>query len=158
MTGMYAGSFDPITNGHVDLIERACALFDRVIVAIGVNDSKKAMFSIGDRMDMVEEIFDNSKTNVEVLAFDGLLIDFANRFEAVLIRGIRVYSDFEYEFQMLKMNRKISNSVETIFMAPSEEYEAVSSSAVKALYNAGSSIYSKFVPSPVYNKMREYYE
>ncbi|HEV7387084.1 MAG TPA: pantetheine-phosphate adenylyltransferase [Gemmatimonadaceae bacterium] len=130
-TAIYAGSFDPITRGHEDLIRRSCEFVDHLVVAVAVNSSKKALFSIGERVAMIRAATsDNSR--VEVTQFEGLLVDFARKVGAKFnIRGLRAVSDFEYEFQMALMNRHMSESFETIFMVPSVETTYISSSVVR---------------------------
>jgi pantetheine-phosphate adenylyltransferase len=130
-TAIYAGSFDPITRGHEDLIRRSCEFVDHLVVAVAVNSSKKALFSIAERVAMIRAATsDNSR--VEVTQFEGLLVDFARKAGAKFnIRGLRAVSDFEYEFQMALMNRHMSESFETIFMVPSVETTYISSSVVR---------------------------
>jgi pantetheine-phosphate adenylyltransferase len=130
-TAIYAGSFDPITRGHEDLIRRSCEFVDHLVVAVAVNSSKKALFSIDERVAMIRAATsDNSR--VEVTQFEGLLVDFARKVGAKFnIRGLRAVSDFEYEFQMALMNRHMSESFETIFMVPSVETTYISSSVVR---------------------------
>lgn len=133
-TAIYPGTFDPITNGHLDVIERACRIFDRVIVAVAENKSKSPLFSTEERVALISE---NLATNrrAEVLHFDGLIVDLAVTHGAVaLIRGLRAVSDFEYEFQMAQMNRHLNDEIETIFMMPNEEYFFTSSRLVKQVF------------------------
>jgi pantetheine-phosphate adenylyltransferase len=134
---VYPGSFDPITNGHVDIIYRGLKVFDRIVVAVLTNPKKSPLFSIRDRVEMIGEIFDND-SRVEVTAFQGLLIDFTKKRDAtVVIRGLRAVSDFEYEFQMALMNRKLNPEIETFFMMPSLSYTFLSSNLVKEVSMLG---------------------
>jgi pantetheine-phosphate adenylyltransferase len=133
-TAIYPGTFDPITNGHLDVIERACRIFDRVIVAVAKNESKGPLFTTEERIELVNG---NVGTNpqVEVIAFNGLIVDLAEKMKAVaLIRGLRAVSDFEYEFQMAQMNRHLDDKIETIFLMPNEEYFFTSSHLVKQVF------------------------
>src|SRR5215208_5816814 len=131
ITAIYAGSFDPITRGHEDLIERSCEFVDRLVVAVAVNSSKRALFSTEERVELIRAVTaDNER--VEVAQFEGLLVDFARKIGAKLnIRGLRAVSDFEYEFQMALMNRHMSENFETVFMVPSVETTYISSSVVR---------------------------
>ena len=118
-TAVYPGSFDPVTNGHLDIIERACRLFDRVIVAVAHNDQKAALLAISERMELISKVTSHLKA-VEIATFDGLLVEFARNVGAsTLIRGLRAVSDFEYEFQMAQMNRRLAPEIETLFLTPS---------------------------------------
>lgn len=145
---VYPGSFDPVTNGHVDLIQRSATIFDHVIVAILQNAEKNPLFTVQERTLMLAEATGNLK-NVSVTFFDGLLVDFVERMEAsVIIRGIRAVSDYEYELQMALMNRRLSSKVETVFMLPAESYSFLSSKLVKEIAELGGSV-SAFVPAGV---------
>ena len=147
-TAIYPGSFDPITNGHVDLIHRASKLFDDVIIAITQNTNKASFLSIEDRILAVNNTV-NSLNNIRVLSFDSLLIDFANKHNAnIIIRGLRAVSDFEYEFQLSGMNKRLNPNIETLFMTPSEEFANISSSLVREIFLLGGNIDS-FVPESV---------
>ncbi len=129
---VYPGTFDPITNGHVDIIERALTLFDHIIIAIGINSSKTPLFSLEERIQMIEECFKDSKKLITVTAFSGLLVDFAKQQNAsAIIRGLRAVSDFDYEFQLALMNRKLVREVETIFLMPGFRWIYISSSIIK---------------------------
>ncbi len=133
-TAIYPGTFDPITNGHLDVIERACNIFDQVIVAVAENKGKNPLFSAEERVALIRENL-SENDQVEVLAFDGLIVDLAVKHEAVaLIRGLRAVSDFEYEFQMAQMNRHLDEKIETIFLMPNEEYFFTSSHLVKQVF------------------------
>jgi pantetheine-phosphate adenylyltransferase len=147
-TAVYPGSFDPITNGHLDVIERACRLFDRVIVAVAHNEQKEALLSTDERMQLISSVTSHLKA-VEIATFDGLLVEFArNAGASTLIRGLRAVSDFEYEFQMALMNRRLAPEIETLFLTPSEETSFLSSRLVKEIARLGGEI-SPFVPPPV---------
>ena len=145
---IYPGSFDPVTNGHLDVIERARKLFDQVVVAVAYNDDKQPMFSLNERLDLLRESVPNGD-NVRIASFEGLLVDFAKTEGAgAVIRGLRAISDFEFEFQMALMNRKLEADVETIFLMPKEEYTYLSSRIVKEIARLGGDV-SAFVPAPV---------
>jgi pantetheine-phosphate adenylyltransferase len=145
---IYPGSFDPVTNGHLDVIERARKLFDEVIVAVAHNDEKQALFSLSERLDLLRDTIGKTD-NVRVASFEGLLVDFAVEKKAgAVIRGLRAISDFEFEFQMALMNRKLEGGVETIFLMPKEEYTYLSSRIVKEIARLGGDV-SKFVPAAV---------
>ena len=130
-TAIYAGSFDPITRGHEDLIQRSCEFVDHLIVAVAVNSSKKSLFTTEERVELIRAVTSDNKC-VEATQFEGLLVDFAKKVGATFnIRGLRAVSDFEYEFQMALMNRHMSQSFETVFMVPSVETTYISSSVVR---------------------------
>ena len=141
---IYPGTFDPMTMGHVDLVKRASKLFDSVIIAIASSDSKKPMFSLEERIEIGNKIFaDDPK--VEVVGFSGLLVNFAKDNDAnILIRGLRVVADFEYEFQLANMNRAMSPDIESVFLTPKEEYSYISSSLVKEIATMGGDV-TRFV-------------
>jgi pantetheine-phosphate adenylyltransferase len=142
---IYPGSFDPVTNGHLDVVERARKLFDEVIVAVAHNDEKQALFSLDQRLDLLRKTI-GKIDNVRVAQFKGLLVDFARGQKAhAVIRGLRAVSDFEFEFQMALMNRKLKSDLETIFLMPKEEYTYLSSRLVKEIARLGGDV-SKFVP------------
>ena len=147
-TAIYPGSFDPITNGHLDLIHRASKLFDEVIIAITQNTNKTGFLSIEKRILTVNNSV-NSLTNIRVLSFNSLLVDFAKKHNAkIIIRGLRAVSDFEYEFQLSGMNKRLNPNIETLFMTPSEEFANISSSLVREILLLGGDI-STFVPENV---------
>lgn len=149
---VYPGSFDPVTNGHIDLIQRSSALFDKVVVAILRNTEKVPLFSVEERTEMLEEAVRGLK-NVSVTSFAGLLVDFVEQLNAsVIIRGIRAVSDYEYELQMALMNRRLSSKVETVFMLPAESYSFLSSKLVKEIAHHGGPIHS-FVPVDVEKRL-----
>ena len=137
---VYPGTFDPMTMGHVDLVKRASKLFDSVIIAIASSDSKKPMFTLEERIEIGNKIFaDDPK--VEVIGFSGLLVNFAKDNDAnILIRGLRVVADFEYEFQLANMNRAMSPDIESVFLTPKEEYSYISSSLVKEIATMGGDV------------------
>lgn len=141
---VYPGTFDPMTMGHVDLVKRASKLFDSVIIAIASSDSKKPMFSLEERIEIGNKIFaDDPK--VEVVGFSGLLVNFAKENDAnILVRGLRVVADFEYEFQLANMNRAMSPDIESVFLTPKEEYSYISSSLVKEIATMGGDV-TRFV-------------
>ena len=150
---IYPGSFDPITNGHLDLIQRGSRMFEKLIVSILRNDSKQPLFSVEERMDMLHEVV-HVYPNVEVDSFDGLLVDHADAHSAtVLLRGIRAISDYEYELQMALMNRRLRPEIETIFMMANEAYSFISSRLVKEVFGLGGNI-SGLVPPSVEARMR----
>jgi pantetheine-phosphate adenylyltransferase len=147
-TVVYPGSFDPLTNGHLDVVQRAAKLFDRVIVAVAQNDSKSPLFTLRERQQLASQCV-KSLTNVEVDAFDGLLVEYVERRSAqAIIRGLRAVSDFEFEFQLALMNRKLNERVETIFMMPKDTYTFLSSRIVKEIARLGGDV-SSFVPPQV---------
>ena len=151
---IYPGSFDPVTNGHLDLIARAAMIFDKVVVAVTRNPDKDALFEVKERVEMLEAVTFDWK-NVEVDVFDGLLVDFArSRSAGVILRGIRAVSDYEYELQMAMMNRKLESQIETVFMLPAEAYSSVSSRLVKELARLRGPI-KGFVPALVEQRLRE---
>jgi len=145
---VYPGSFDPITNGHIDVLKRASKLFNHVIIAVLVNPSKKPFLSVNDRITLIRESIKDI-SNVEVDSFDGLTVDYARQKGAnVLIRGLRAVSDFEHEMQMAQINKHLSHDLETIFLVPQAEYNFLSSSLVKEIALLGGDI-SQLVPHPV---------
>src|SRR6059058_4482249 len=145
---IYPGSFDPVTNGHLDVVERARKLFDEVIVAVAQNDEKQPLFSLEERLELLKQTA-GKIDNVRVAQFDGLLVEFARTEKAsAVIRGLRAVSDFEFEFQMALMNRKLQGAVETIFLMPKEEYTYLSSRIIKEIARLGGDV-SGFVPAPV---------
>lgn len=145
---LYPGTFDPVTNGHVDIIQRAATLFDEVWVAVGSNTSKKPHFSLEERIALLQTTFASLK-NVHVTSFQGLLVEFAHQHEIpVMIRGLRAVQDFEYEFQLAGMNRTLAKDIETLFMIPSQEVMFISSSLVKEIALLGGDI-ARFVPKHV---------
>lgn len=150
---IYPGSFDPVTNGHLDVIKRAVKLFDEVIVAVAFNDQKRSLFTPEERVALLESTA-GQMPNVRVVSFSGLLVEFAHAQEAsAVIRGLRAVSDFEFEFQMALMNRKLDQSIETIFLMPKEEYTYLSSRIVKEIARLGGKV-EAFVPAAVAEALR----
>ena len=151
---VYPGTFDPLTNGHVDIIERGARLFDRIIVALLVNAEKSPLFSVEERLDIARTVFGNLP-NVEVDTFDGLLVDYVERRQAqVIVRGLRAVSDFEYEFQMALMNRRLNGKIETVFMMPAEQYSYISSRLIKEVFSLGGRVHG-LVPDTVEERLRQ---
>jgi len=151
---VYPGSFDPITNGHVDIIQRGLTIFDKILVAVLENPKKEPLFSTEERISMIQEVFSKHE-NIEVKAFHGLLVEFVKNNNAkIVIRGLRAVSDFEYEFQMALMNRKLEPEIETFFMMPSVSYSFLSSKLVKEVFMLGGCL-KDLVPSKIEKKLRE---
>src|SRR5438309_714598 len=151
---IYPGSFDPLTNGHLDLIERGSKIFDQLIVGILRNPEKDPLFSLGERREMLEAMTEQWK-NVRVDSFEGLMVDYAVKVRAsAVLRGIRAISDYEYELQMALMNRKLSPNLETVFMMPAETYSYLSSRLVREIAQMGGSI-NRLVPELVQQRLRE---
>ena len=154
---VYPGSFDPLTNGHVDIILRGAKLFDRIIVALLVNADKAPLFTLAERVEIARKVF-APYPNVEVDTFEGLLVDYVRRREAnVIVRGLRAISDFEYELQMVLMNRRLNPEAETVFMMPAEQYTYLSSRLVKEVFALGGSIVG-LVPEVVEADLRRKHE
>jgi pantetheine-phosphate adenylyltransferase len=150
---VYPGSFDPLTNGHVDIISRGARLFDRIIVAILVNAEKSPLFTMDERVEITRSVF-KTHSNVEVDTFDGLLVDYVERRDAqVIVRGLRAVSDFEFEFQMALMNRHIEPTLETVFMMPAEQYTYLSSRLIKEVFSLGGTV-TGLVPPTVEQWMK----
>lgn len=151
---IYPGSFDPLTNGHVDIILRGAHLFDRILVAVLINAEKQPLFAADERVAMIREVF-REYPNVEVDTFDGLMVDYARRRRAsVIVRGLRAVSDFEYEFQMALMNRHVEPTLETVFMMPAEQYTYLSSRLIKEVFSLGGEVRG-LVPPVVEMRLRE---
>jgi pantetheine-phosphate adenylyltransferase len=151
---VFPGSFDPLTNGHVDIILRSAHLFERVIVAVLVNAEKKPLFTSEERVAIVREVF-REYANVEAESFDGLLVAYAKRRRAsAIVRGLRAVSDFEYEFQMALMNRHLEPTLETVFMMPAEQYTYLSSRLIKEVFQLGGEVRG-LVPPAVERAMRD---
>ncbi|MBL9139167.1 MAG: pantetheine-phosphate adenylyltransferase [Verrucomicrobiales bacterium] len=147
------GSFDPITNGHLDVVQRASRLFDRVIVAVAASEAKRPLFTLDERLDLVRKAV-RHLPNVEADAFSGLLVEYARTQSAhAVVRGLRAVSDFEFEFQLALMNRKLNDQVETIFMMPRESNTFLSSRLVKEIATLGGDV-AEFVPQPVLEALR----
>ena len=150
---IYPGSFDPITNGHIDIINRASELFDKLIIAVASNHQKNSLLSKDQRVAILKESLSDNK--VEIDSFEGLLVDYAaNKNVSTIVRGLRTLSDFDYEFRMAIMNRNLSPSIETIFLMTDEKYSHISSSSIKEIYLLDGDI-SSFVPKEVLNKLKE---
>ena len=156
VTAIYPGTFDPITNGHIDLVIRASKLFERVIVAVAINPSKEPAFDLDKRVGLAKETL-ASLANVEVCGFEGLLIDVARQQGAeVILRGLRAVSDFEHEFQLAGMNRRMEPNVETLFLTPAEQFSYISSSLVREIASLGGDV-SDFVAPEVATALAEMY-
>jgi len=153
---LYPGSFDPITNGHIDLIERTLRIFDRIIVAIAYNpDKSESLFTVEERLEMIRESCREFGNRIEAQSFEGLLVDYARKTGAkVIIRGLRVISDFEYEFQMAMMNRNLEPGLETLFMMTGESYFYISSRLVKEVVSLGGDVSSQ-VPKEVWKRLQK---
>ena len=153
-TAVYPGSFDPITLGHLDIIKRTAAVFDKVIIGVLINKAKKPLFSIEERVELIKEVTKNIP-NVEIVSFNGLLIEFSDKMKAdVIVRGIRAVSDFEYEFQMSLTNKKLNPDLETIFLTSRAEYMFLSSSIVKQIATLNGDI-TNFVPECIHDEIKK---
>ncbi len=154
VTAVYAGTFDPVTYGHIDLIERGRRIFDRLILAVAESRDKKPLFTLEERVEIIKEVVKDFQ-NVEVDSFGGLLVDYVRSRRAnVILRGLRAVSDFEYEFQIVLTNRKLDREIETIFMMPREEYSYTSSHILKEIVRLGADV-KAFVPPHVQKKLEE---
>ena len=154
INAIYPGTFDPITNGHLDIIARASKLYNTVIVAVAVNRGKTPLFSLEERVEMVNSVI-TEFTNVRVIGFDNLLVDCAQQQGAtVILRGLRAVSDFEYEFQLAGMNRRLAPQLETIFLTPAEQYEFISSSMIREIAQLKGNV-ACFVPETVLQRLTE---
>jgi pantetheine-phosphate adenylyltransferase len=155
---IYPGSFDPVTNGHLDIIERGCKLFDEIIIGILVNPEKRPLFTVEERQEMLAEVIhgiDKGRCTLRVDSFSGLLVKYAVAQQAdVIVRGIRAISDYEYEFQMALMNRRLEPGIETVFMMPAETYSYVSSRLVKEVFQLGGAV-TGLVPPLIEKRMKE---
>ena len=155
---IYPGSFDPVTNGHLDIIERGCKLFDEIIISILINPDKQPFFTVEERQEMLNEVVDSiskGRCTVRVDSFTGLLVNYAVAQQAtVIVRGIRAISDYEYEFQMALMNRRLEPGIETVFMMPAETYSYVSSRLVKEVFQLGGTV-AGLVPPFIEKRMKE---
>jgi len=148
LVAIYPGTFDPVTNGHTDLVQRASQLFSKVVVAVAQNADKEPFFSLDDRIRLTQEAL-GQRANVEVCGFNSLLVEFMREKNAtVIVRGLRAVSDFEYEFQLASMNRHLRDDIETVFLTPAEQYSYISSSLVREIAKLGGDI-SPFVPANV---------
>jgi pantetheine-phosphate adenylyltransferase len=154
VTALFPASFDPITNGHLDIARRALRLFDRLVLAVAINLEKEGTFSVEERIELLQGVMGDD-SRVTITSFDNLTVDYAREVGAqAIIRGVRAMSDFEYEFEMALMNKHLNPGVETVFMMPSQEYMYVSSSRLKELIRFGRSI-TEFVPPQVEKRLRE---
>lgn len=153
-TAIYPGTFDPVTNGHLDLIDRALKLFDKVVIAIGINPVKQSLFTLEERLEMVSETIKANK-RIEITCFDGLLVDLAARYDAcAILRGLRAVSDFDYELQRALMNRKLSPNIETVFLMTGFRWIYISSTIVKEAARFGGSL-EGLVPPVVEKRLRK---
>lgn len=153
-TAIYPGSFDPITNGHLDIIRRSAAIFDHLIVAVSVNHSKKPLFTIEERIKLIEKVTEDIE-NIEIVTFEGLLADYAKLRDAkVIIKGLRAVTDFEYEFQMALLNKSLNQDTETLFMATSQNFSFLSSSIVKEIGALGGDL-TGLVPEQIMNEIKQ---
>jgi len=151
---VYPGTFDPVTNGHIDLVERSLRIFDELIIAIAANPKKTPLFSLGERISIFREVTGMYK-NVIIEGFDGLLVDYVRQKNAVgIIRGLRAVSDFEYEMQMALMNRRLDSKIETVFLMPNQEYSFITSTIVKEAASYGGDV-SSLVPKAVVDKLNK---
>ena len=155
MTGaMYPGTFDPITNGHYDLVRRAADIFERVVVAIAANPGKAPLFTLEERVGLARQVLADIP-NVEVTGYTGLTVDFARQHGLrVVVRGLRAVSDFEFEFQMALMNRRLNDKIETVFMMPAEQYSYISSRLIKEVFSLGGRVHG-LVPDTVEQRLRD---
>ncbi|GMG86178.1 pantetheine-phosphate adenylyltransferase [Biformimicrobium ophioploci] len=151
---VYPGTFDPITVGHIDLVERACRLFDHVVVAVAASTKKKPLFTLDERVDLAQQVLGH-KPNIEIVGFDILLADLVKQLNAYgVVRGLRAVSDFEYEFQLANMNRQLAPEMESLFLTPAEHLSYISSSLVREIASLGGDV-SKFVPPVVRDALQE---
>jgi len=154
---VYPGTFDPVTKGHVDLVERSLSIFDELIVAIAANPRKEPLFTLEERIDMFKKVTNQFK-RVRIEGFDGLLVDYVKAKKAVgIIRGLRAVSDFEYEMQMALMNRRLDNTIETVFLMPNEEYSFITSTIVREAASYGGDV-SSLVPKIVVEKLKKKFD
>jgi pantetheine-phosphate adenylyltransferase len=152
---IYPGSFDPLTNGHLEIIERACRLFDEVIVAVLVNTGKQPLFSVEERVEILTEVLKPRFNQVSIELFDGLLVDYARKRRAqAIVRGVRSVKDYEYELPMVLMNRRLNPDIETVLLAASENISYISSSLIKEVFNLGGSI-EGLVPAAAIERMKK---
>lgn len=157
LTGMYPGTFDPVTNGHLDIMKRAVKLVDRLVIGVAINEAKKPLFSLEERVEMVHESIAPYRhhAEIEVKPFDTLLMHFAEEVGAtVIIRGLRAVSDFEYEFQMVAMNQKLNSNIETVFLMADPQHQAVASRLVKEIAKLGGNI-QHFVPAHIEARLKK---
>ena len=154
VTAIYPGTFDPITNGHIDIAQRAAKLFDEVIIAVAERKAEKTLFTKDERLFFVDNLFSNIR-NIKSISFDGLVTDLAREKSAkILIRGVRTILDFDYEFKMAGMNKKLYKDIETVFLTPTENFNYISSSLVREIAVLGGDV-SSFVPQPIQLALKE---
>lgn len=154
---IYPGTFDPITNGHIDLVDRALNIFDEIVVAVSTAYGKKTLFDLHKREEMIKEVFENN-SKVKVVSFEGLLVDTAVKNNAcAIVRGLRAVSDFDYEFQMSSMNHKLNSDIQTIFLTPSEKFSCISSTLVRAVAVHNYTRVDEFVPECVFREIEAKY-
>jgi pantetheine-phosphate adenylyltransferase len=152
---VYPGTFDPVTNGHIDLVERSLRIFDELIVAVAANPKKQPLFSLEERIELFRRVVTRYRRRVRIEGFDGLLVDYVKRKKAVgIIRGLRAVSDFEYEMQMALMNRRLDSDIETVFLMPNEEYSFITSTIVREAASYGGDV-SSLVPKVVVEKLKK---
>lgn len=155
---IYPGTFDPITNGHIDLVDRALNIFDEIVVAVSTAYGKKTLFDLCKREEMIKEVFRNN-SKVKVVSFEGLLVDTAVKNNAcAIVRGLRAVSDFDYEFQMSSMNHKLNSDIQTIFLTPSEKFSCISSTLVRAVAVHNYTRLGEFVPECVFKEIELKYK
>ncbi|AXA33592.1 pantetheine-phosphate adenylyltransferase [Francisella adeliensis] len=155
---VYPGTFDPITNGHVDLVERALSMFDEIVVSVSTAYGKNTLFDLEQRVSLIELVF-ASNPKVKVIGFSGLLVDHASDHNAcAIVRGLRAVSDFDYEYQMASMNSKLNSDIQTIFFTPSEKYSCISSTLVRAVALNNYKRVSEFVPECVFRELEKKYK
>ena len=155
---IYPGTFDPITNGHVDLVERASSMFDEIIIGVSTAYGKNTLFSLEERVEIIKEVFADNES-IKVVGFSGLLVDLASKHGAcTIMRGLRALSDFDYEYQMASMNSKLNDEIQTIFFTPSEKYSCISSTLVRAVAINSYTRVSEFVPKSVFKAIENKYK
>ncbi len=157
LTGMYPGTFDPVTNGHIDIMRRAVKLVDKLVIGVAINEAKKPLFSLEERVEMVHETIEPMKQYAEIVVqpFDNLLMHFAEQVGAsVIVRGLRAVSDFEYEFQMVAMNQKLNSTIETVFLMADPQHQAVASRLVKEIAMLDGEV-RHFVPKNIETRLKE---
>ena len=155
---IYPGTFDPITNGHIDLVERAFSMFDEIIIGVSTAYGKKTLFTLEERVSLIGEVFADNK-NIKVVGFSGLLVDLASKHGAcAIMRGLRAVSDFDYEYQMAAMNSNLNNKIQTIFFTPSEKYSCISSTLVRAVAINNYTRVKEFVPENVFSAIENKYK